>query len=205
MSPDIQSLFDKDKSCAAAPLCATRPAWSVVSRPRLWWVSALAPPAPNEPLPSAVCGGLARWKRYNRFWQLLPSSSFFPCQVACTCNTATFHTEVAQGRALCTQFGSPPQKRRRRHHVAVKGGRPTVPTLAVPYSGSSSDSGSRQDPGRRHARVVAGLTQRLHSFRFGTRMLHTARQCVALLRCSLPSVLGAGAVTGLVGISQLSL
>ena len=53
-----------------------------------------SPPVPNEPLPATVCGGLARWKRVNRFWQLLPSSPFFPRQMTSTCNTATFHTEV---------------------------------------------------------------------------------------------------------------
>ena len=118
MLPDIQSLFDKELCCRSFVCDAA--AWSVVSRPRLWWVSALAPPAPNEPLPSAVCGGLARWKRYNRFWQLLPSSSFFPCQVASTCNTATFHTEVAQGRALFPCLTTPAPSSAGRHTFKVK-------------------------------------------------------------------------------------
>ena len=120
MSPDIQNLFDKEL-CSRSFVCDAA-SWSVVSRPRLWWVSALAPPAPNEPLPLAVCGGLGRWRKYNRFWQLLPSSSLFPRQSAASCNTATFHVEVAQGRALfpClatpapSSAGRPPRQKRRR-------------------------------------------------------------------------------------------
>ena len=109
MSPDIQNLFDKEL-CSRSFVCDAA-SWSVVSRPRLWWVSALAPPAPNEPLPLAVCGGLGRWRKYNRFWQLLPSSSLFPCQSASSCNTATPRLSTSRSRKA-EQFSRASQPRR---------------------------------------------------------------------------------------------
>ena len=120
MQPDIQDLFDKELCCKSFVCDAA--SWSLVSRPRLWWVSNLSPPKANEPTPASVCGGLARWRKYNRFWQLLPASPVFPKQVASTCSTAVFHNEVVAGRVLfpClttpapSPAGRPPPPKRRR-------------------------------------------------------------------------------------------
>ena len=120
MQPDIQDLFDKELCCKSFVCDAA--SWSLVSRPRLWWVSNLPPPKANEPTPASVCGGLARWRKYNRFWQLLPASPVFPKQVASTCSTAVFHNEVVAGRVLfpClttpapSPAGRPPPPKRRR-------------------------------------------------------------------------------------------
>ena len=120
MQPDIQDLFDKELCCKSFVCDAA--SWSLVSRPRLWWISNLSPPKANEPTPASVCGGLARWRKYNRFWQLLPASPVFPKQVASTCSTAVFHNEVVAGRVLfpClttpapSPAGRPPPPKRRR-------------------------------------------------------------------------------------------
>ena len=120
MQPDIQDLFDIELCCKSFVCDAA--SWSLVSRPRLWWVSNLSPPKANEPTPASVCGGLARWRKYNRFWQLLPASPVFPKQVASTCSTAVFHNEVVAGRVLfpClttpapSPAGRPPPPKRRR-------------------------------------------------------------------------------------------
>ncbi|CAE7405213.1 unnamed protein product, partial [Symbiodinium necroappetens] len=96
--------------------------WGVVSRPRLWWSNVLSPPALDCAQPPVVLAGLARWRRYNRCWQLVPSSNLFPRQNAAECPTAVFHPDVVAGRSvfpcLTTPAPSekgrdPPQKRRR--------------------------------------------------------------------------------------------
>ena len=145
-------------------------------------VSALAPPAPNEPLPATVCGGLARWKRYNRCWQLLPSSTFFPRQVASTCNTATFHTEVAQGRALfpClttpapSPAGRPPPQKRRRSES--------------PGTMSRCKEAGQQYPPWQYRSQTLGADRTPDA---------ATRERVALLRGPVPSLLGFGAVPSL--------
>ena len=96
--------------------------WGVVSRPRLWWSNVLTPPTLDSSQPPVVLAGLARWRRYNRCWQLVPSSNLFPKQNAADCPSAVFHPDVVANRSvfpcLTTPAPSasgrdPPQKRRR--------------------------------------------------------------------------------------------
>ena len=96
--------------------------WGVVSRPRLWWSNALCPPESLDADPPQVFGGIARWKRWNRLWQLVPASNMFPAQVAAACPFGEFHSEILAGRARfpClttpapTPAGRPPPAKKKR-------------------------------------------------------------------------------------------
>jgi len=96
--------------------------WSLISRPRLWWTNTVTPPSAGAAEVPLVLAGLARWRKYNRCWQLLPSSHHFPKQNAADCQSASFHPEVQAGRlvfpclttpAPSDEGRNPPGKRRR--------------------------------------------------------------------------------------------
>ena len=91
--------------------------FGLVSRPRLWWASHIKPPENLQLAPQPIAAGMARWRKWNRNWELLPSSSRFPRQVAATCRVGRFSGSV---RFPClttpapTQEGRPPPPKRKR-------------------------------------------------------------------------------------------
>ena len=96
--------------------------FGLVSRPRLWWCSSLSPPEAEATAPPEAASGMARWRRWNRQWELVPASSRFPRQVAAECKFAKFNEKVERGsvRFPClttpapTPEGRPPPPKRKR-------------------------------------------------------------------------------------------
>ncbi|CAE7760192.1 unnamed protein product, partial [Symbiodinium necroappetens] len=104
--------------------------WGVVSRPRLWWSNVLTPPTLDSNQPPVVLAGLARWRRYNRCWQLVPSSNLFPKQNAADCPYAVFHPDVVANRWAAASRQFPPYQYRTRALVTIQG-RLTTPDAAT--------------------------------------------------------------------------
>ena len=120
MSSSLQS--ELDQALQTSSFLCDASTWGVVSRPRLWWSNVLQPPAATECIPPTVLGGAARWRRVNRYWELVPCSPLLPKQVAASCPHARFHSEVEAGRvrfpcittpADSPQGRPPPLKKRR--------------------------------------------------------------------------------------------
>ena len=72
--------------------------WGLVSRPRLWWSDSIRVPAKDEAWPDHLLSGLARWRKWNRQWELLPCAPQFPRQLAAECPCAKFHEDICSGR-----------------------------------------------------------------------------------------------------------
>ena len=91
-SAEIQSSLDECLGVRSF-LCDAA-SWGLVSRPRLWWSESIKVPENEEKLPGHLLSGLARWRRWNHQWELLPCAR----QVAAECPFARFHTDVCSGR-----------------------------------------------------------------------------------------------------------
>ena len=98
MAAELRNSFDSLLGCKSF-ICDSA-SWKVVSRPRLWWSSALCPPTPLRHQELLSFGGVARWRFVNKQWQVIPASPLFPAQVPCNCPCATFNSEVSSGKLL---------------------------------------------------------------------------------------------------------
>ena len=74
MAATAQETLDK---CLGLRSFLCDAAWGLVSRPRLWWSDAITPPDPDAQHVATVVSGMARWRKWNRQWELLPSSPRF--------------------------------------------------------------------------------------------------------------------------------
>ena len=92
--------------------------FGLVSRPRLWWASHIKPPEDQQPAPQPIAAGMARWRKWNRNWELLPSSPRFPRQVAATCRVGRFSEPILSGsvRFPCLTTPAPTQEGRSPPH-----------------------------------------------------------------------------------------
>ena len=71
-----------DKCLGLRSFLCDAASWGLVSRLRLWWSDSITPPDPTAQRVPTVMSGMARWRKWNRQWELLPSSPRFPRQLA---------------------------------------------------------------------------------------------------------------------------
>ena len=85
---------------------------SVSAFGRLWWSESINAPAKDETSPGHLLSGMARWRRWNRQWGLIPCAPQFPRQVAAECPCATLHEDVRSGRVRypCLTTPAPTKK-----------------------------------------------------------------------------------------------
>ena len=69
--PSAGTQEDIDRVLKKRSFLCDAAAWGLISRPRLWWTNVLEPPHPESKDPPQVLTGLARWRKWNRQWELI--------------------------------------------------------------------------------------------------------------------------------------
>ena len=118
----------------------------------------------NTSQPPTVLAGLARWRKYNRTWQLIRSSSLFPRQCATECPSASFHDDVVSARVLfqclttpapSAEGRNPPNKRQRAESSETPQRWAAASRQYPPHQYREQDPGPVADPGRHDMRVAS--------------------------------------------------